>query len=99
LIVVKIVVLCFSKNHLLTLNLIVVKIVVLKEKIEGCPNLLLEEVDNYSQVMSYDVCCSKPLFCRVHSLCYKNVTTSTTKQRLRIPSITRKGLWIIIRFF
>jgi len=35
--------------------------VVCKQNIEGCPNLVLEEMDNYSQVMSYDVCCFEPV--------------------------------------
>jgi len=38
-----------------------VNFVVCKQNIEGCPNLVLEEMDNYSQVMSYDVCCSEPV--------------------------------------
>jgi len=50
-----------SLKSSLILNLIVVKIVILKENIEGCPNILLEEVNNYSQVMSYDVCYSEPI--------------------------------------
>jgi len=36
--------------------------VVCKQNIEGCPNLVLEEMDNYSQVVSYDVCCSEHIF-------------------------------------
>jgi len=43
---------------------------------EECPSLVLEEVDNYSQAMSCDVC-SEPLFC--HACCsnYGDKTIST----------------------
>jgi len=51
--------------------------VVSKVNNEGCPNLLLEKVDNYSQTMSCDVCCSEPLFCLACCciLCGKTVST------------------------
>jgi len=43
---------------------------------EGCPSLVLEEVDNYSQAMSCDVC-FKPLFCRACCSNYGGKTVST----------------------
>ena len=44
---------------------------------EGCPSLVLEEVDNYSQAMTCDVCCSEPLFCRASCCNYGGKTIST----------------------
>jgi len=51
--------------------------VVCKANNEGCPNLVLEEVDNYSQDMTCDVYCSEPLFCLACCciLCGKTIST------------------------
>jgi len=39
-------------------------VVCYKENNKGYPSLVLEQVENYSQIMPCDVCCSEPLFCR-----------------------------------